>query len=181
MPFTLPFVIVLSAFFLLLWLADLFFTLRSTEKKGHKLEANPLMRMLLKARRAHLYLFKGLEILCFFALIYLISNQNADYPVIFLIVAIAVYAFVVSNGMAIYLQITKKHQAVVRLFFLACLAALFFAYLAYEEYVNGASLFSSTSKCCSDYAALKASCSASAAPVKQNNFPSSDLNITVPG
>jgi len=178
MPFTLPFVLVLSAFFLLLWLADLFFTLRSTEKKGHMLEANPLMRMLLKERRAHLYLFKGLEILCFFALIYLISNQNADYPVIILLVAIAGYAFVVSNGMAIYLQITKKHAVVARLFFLACLAALFFAYLAYEEYVNGTSLFSSTSKCCSDYAALKASCAGSNAPV----VPGKDygLNITLP-
>ena len=181
MAFTLPFVIALSAFFLLLWLADLFFTLRSTEKKGHKLEANPLMRMLLKARRAHLYIFKGLEILCFFALIYIISNQNADYPVIILLIAIAVYAFVVSNGMAIYLQIIKKHEVVARLFFLACLAALFFAYLAYEEYVNGTSLFSSTSKCCSDYAALKASCNAPAQPVIQSHSANSDINITVPG
>jgi len=178
MPFTLPFVLVLSAFFLLLWLADLFFTFRSTERKGHTLEANPLMRMLLKERRAHLYIFKSLEIICFFALIYLISNQNADYPVIILLIAIAVYAFVVSNGMAIYLQITKKHTMVVRLFFLACLAALFFAYLAYEQYVNGTSLFNSTSKCCSDYAALKASCTSSNAPV----VPGKDygLNITLP-
>ena len=180
MAFTLPFVIALSAFFLLLWLADLFFTLRSTEKKGHKLEANPLMRMLLQARRAHLYLFKGLEILCFFALIYIISNQNADYPVIILLIAIAVYAFVVSNGMAIYLQITKKHEVVARLFFLACLAVLFFAYLAYEEYVNGTSLFSSTSKCCSDYATLKASCAGSNAPVAQNKGNDYGLNITLP-
>ena len=115
MLFTFPFVIVLSGFFLLLWLADLYFTLKSTEKKGHGLEANPLMRALLQARRAHLYLFKALEILCFFVLIYFISNQNADYPVIILLLAIAVYAFVVSNGMAIYLQITKKHAVVARL------------------------------------------------------------------
>ena len=179
MSFTLPFVIALSAFFLLLWLADLYFTLRSTEKKGHKLEANPLMRALLQARRSHLYLFKGLEILCFFILIYLVSNQNADYPVLFLLAAIAVYAFVVANGMAIYLQITKKHSVVARLFFLACLAALFFAYLAYMEYTNGASLFSSTSKCCSDYAALKASCaSAPVPPAGQNK--DYGLNITLP-
>jgi len=177
---TLPFVIALSAFFLLLWLADLYFTFKSTEKKGNMLEANPLMRALLRARRAHLYLFKGLEILCFLALVYFISSQNADYPVLFLLVAIAVYALVVSNGMAIYLQITKNHAVVARLFFLACLAALFFAYLAYVEYVNGTSLFNSTSKCCSDYAELKASCSP-VQPITHNNPANSDINITVPG
>ena len=179
--FILPFVIILSAFFLLLWGADLFFTLKSTEKKGHGLEANPLMRMLLKERREHLYIFKALEILCFLALIWLISFQNADYAVIILLVATGIYAFVVSNGAAIYLEITRKPAIPSLLLFLISIAALFFAYLAYEAYANGASLFNSCSKCCNDYAALKASCSSAPAQPIQNKGANPDLNITVPG
>ena len=181
MLFILPFVIILSAFFLLLWLADLFFTLKSTEKKGHTLEANPLMRLLLNERREHLFIFKALEILCFFSLVYLIAFQNAGYAVIILLVATGVYAFVVSNGMAIFLEIARKPAIPSLLFFLACIAALFFAYLAYEAYVNGTSLFNSCSKCCEDYAALKASCSAGTAPLEQNNTTNSDVNITIQG
>ena len=178
--FILPFVIILSAFFLLLWAADLFFTLKSTEKKGRELEANPLMRMLLKERRAHLYIFKALEIICFFALVYLISFQNADYAVIILLVATGVYAFVVSNGMAIYLEISRKPAVASRLLFLVCLAVLFFAYLAYETFANGASLFNSCSQCCEDYAALKASCADGSAPVAPSKSNDYGLNITLP-
>jgi len=180
MVFILPFVILLSGFFLILWVADLFFTLKSTEKKGRELEVNPLMRMLLKERRAHLYIYKALEIICFFALIYLISFQNADYAVIILLVATGVYAFVVSNGMAIYLEIARKPAVASRLLFLVCLAVLFFAYLAYEIFVNGNSLFNSCSKCCDDYAALKASCTP-AQPNVPSHSANSDINITVPG
>jgi len=176
--FILPFVIILSAFFLILWVADLYFTLKSTEKKGRELEANPLMRMLLKERRAHLYIFKALEIICFFALVYLISFQSADYAVIIFLVAIGIYALVVSNGMAIYLRITKKHSIPSLLLFFTCVTALFFAYLAYETFANGASLFSSCSKCCEQYAALKASCTSGNAPVGQNR--DYGLNITLP-
>jgi len=179
--FILPFVIILSAFFLLLWAADLFFTLKSTEKKGRELEANPLMRWLLKERRAHLYLFKALEIICFFALVYLISFQNAEFAVIILLVATGVYSLVVSNGMAFYLEIAKKPAVASRLLFLVCLAVLLFAYLAYETFANGESLFNSCSKCCEDYAALKASCNAPAQPAIQNHSANSDINITVPG
>jgi len=180
MVFILPFVVILSVFFLILWVADLFFTLKSTERKGHGLEANPLMRMLLKERRAHLYIYKALEIICFFALIYLISFQNAGYAVSILLLATGVYALVVSNGMAIYLEIAKKPAVAARLLFLVCLAALFFAYLAYETFANGNSLFNSCSKCCDDYATLKASCTPSQ-PVIQNYSQNQDINITVPG
>ena len=178
--FILPFVIILSAFFLLLWAADLFFTLKSTEKKGHGLEANPLMRMLLKERRTHLYIFKTLEIICFFALIYLISFQNADYAVIILLITTGIYSLVVSNGMAFYLEITKNPAVASRLLFLVCLAVLLFAYLAYDTFANGESLFASCSKCCEDYAALKASCNAPQ-PVIQSHSANSDINIAVPG
>lgn len=181
MMFILPFVIILSIFFLILWSADLFFTLKSTEKKGHELEANPIMKSLLKAKRAHLFIFKGLEIACFFALVYLISFQNADYAVITLLIATGVYSFVVANGMSIYLSITKNFFIPSLLFFLVCLAVLFFAYLAYTTFANSAGLFSTGSKCCEDYAALKANCSAGAVPCVQSNSTNSDLNITVPG
>jgi hypothetical protein len=179
--FILPFVIILSAFFLLLWTADLFFTLKSTEKKGRELEANPLMRWLLKERRAHLYVFKALEIICFFALIYIISFQNADYAVIILLIATGVYSLVVSNGMAFYLEIAKKPAVASRLLFLVCLAVLLFAYLAYETFANGESLFASCSKCCEDYAALKASCPNSGVPAGQSKTNDYGLNITLPG
>ena len=156
--FILPFVAILSVFFFILWLSDLFFTLKCTEKKGNVLEANPLMRALLNTRRAHLYIYKALEIVCFIALIWLVSFQNADYSVITLLTATGVYSLVVANGMAIYLRIYKSVTIPSVLFFLVCLSALFFAYLAYTTFASSANLFTSCSKCCDDYAALKASC-----------------------
>ena len=180
MVFILPFVAILSIFFLILWSADLFFTLKSTEKKGRELEANPIMKALLKAKRAHLFIFKGLEIACFFALVYLISYQNADYAVITLLIATGVYSFVVANGMSIYLSIAKSPFIPSLLFFLVCAAALFFAYLAYTTFANEASLFTSCSKCCDDYTALKANCSV-VKPVAQNKTSNSDINISIPG
>jgi len=178
--FILPFVAILSVFFVLLWASDLFFTLKCTEKKGWVLEANPIMRALLKARRAHLYIYKTLEIVCFIALIWVVSFQNADYSVISLLTAIGVYSFVVANGMAIYMRISRNSIIPSILFFLVCLSVLFFAYLAYTTFVSNANLFTSCSKCCDDYAALKASC-APAQPVIQNHSANSDINITVPG
>ena len=181
--FILPFVAILTVFFLILWLSDLFFTLKCTEKKGAELEANPLMRALLKARGAHLYVFKSLEFLCFTTLIWLVSFQNAGYAVISLIVATGVYSLVVANGMAFYMNISKNSNIPSIVFALVCIAALFFAYLAYTAFVDGASLFASCSKCCDDYAALKADCSiGSIMPANvQNADYGSDLNITVPG
>jgi len=178
--FILPFVAILSVFFFILWLSDLFFTLKCTEKKGNVLEANPLMRALLNTRRAHLYIYKALEIACFIALIWLVSFQNADYAVVFLLVATGVYSLVVANGMAIYMRISKNSAIPSILFILACLAVLFFAYLAYATFASNANLFTSCSKCCEDYATLKASC-APAQPVIQNHSANSDINITVPG
>jgi|GEM_PF-1553467 len=181
MLFILPFAIILSIFFLLLWLSDIFFTLKSTEKMGWDLEANPIMRALLKTRRAHLFIFKALEILCFLALVYLVSFRNADYAVITLLAATGVYSLVVANGMAIYLRIAKNPLIPSVLLFLICASALFFAYLAYTAFSNGASLFSSCSQCCEDYAALKANCQVGAAPpVGQAKTTNSDLNISVP-
>jgi len=179
--FILPFVIILSAFFLLLWAADLFFTLKSTEKKGLELEANPVMKALLKAKRAHLFAFKGLEIVCFFALVCLVSFQNADYAVITLLVATGVYSFVVANGMAIYLSIAKNFFIPSLLLFLVCLAVLFFAYLAYATFANSAGLFTTCSKCCDDYASLKANCSNAPLPAEIGRSTDYGLNITLPG
>ncbi len=179
--FILPFVAILSVFFLVLWLSDLFFTLKCTEKKGWALEANPIMRALLKARRAHLYIYKALEIVCFIALIWLVSFQNADYSVIFLLAATGVYSLVVANGMAIYMRISKSFTVPSVLFFFACLSVLFFAYLAYTTFANSAGLFTSCSQCCEQYAALKANCSNAPLSVGTNRSENYDLNITVPG
>jgi len=179
--FILPFVVILSAFFLLLWLSDLFFTLKCTEKKGWGLEANPFMKMLLKTRRAHLYIYKALEVLIFFALIWLVSFQNADYAVITLLAATGVYSLVVANGMAIYLRIYRSVTVPAVLFFLVCLSVLFFAYLAYTTFASNASLFMTCSKCCDDYAALKATCSNAQPSVGANRSTDYDLNISVPG
>lgn len=178
--FILPFVAILTVFFIILWLSDLFFTLKCTEKKGVKLEGNPLMRALLKARRAHLYIYKALEIVCFTALIWLVSFQNAGYSVVSLLVATGVYSLVVANGMAIYMRISKDSNIPSVVFVLACVAALFFAYLAYTAFANGTDLFASCSKCCEDYAVLKASCASAPVP-PTGQTPNSDLNITVPG
>lgn len=176
--FILPFVGILTVFFLILWLSDLFFTLKCTEKKGVALEVNPVMRALLKARRAHLYIYKALEILCFTALIWLVSFQNAGYSAVSLLVATGVYSLVVANGMAIYMRISKDSNIPSIVFVLACVAALFFAYLAYTTFASSTDLFASCSKCCEDYAALKASCNATVPPAGQT--PNSDLNITLP-
>jgi len=178
--FILPFVAILSVFFTVLWLSDLFFTLKSTAKKGWELEANPIMKLLLKAKRAHLYIYKTLEIVAFIALICLVSFQNADYAVFALLVAIGVYSFVVANGMVIFLRVHKSYVIPSALFFLVCLSVLFFAYLAYVTFANNANLFTSYSKCSEDYAALKASC-APAQPAIPNHSANSDINITVPG
>jgi len=179
--FILPFVAVLSVFFLLLWLSDLFFTLKCTEKKGWQLEANPIMKLLLKAKRAHLYIYKTLEIVVFIALICLVSFQNADYAVFVLLVATGVYSFVVANGMVIFLHVHKNYTIPSALFFLVCLSVLFFAYLAYTTFANSANLFTSCSKCCDDYAALKASCTNGNTPASQNKSNDYGLNITLPG
>jgi len=82
--------------------------------------------------------------------------------------------------MAIYMRISRNSIIPSILFFLVCLSLLFFAYLAYTTFASNANLFTSCSKCCDDYAALKASCTP-VQPVIQNHSANSDINITVPG
>jgi len=180
--FILPLVVTLSVFFLILWLADVFFTIKSTQKKGWELEANPIMRFMLKLRRSYLIIFKIIEIGCFFALTYLISFQDADYAVTSLLIAIGVYSIVVSNGMNIYLKVTRDALPVVIVFFLICLSVLYLAHLNYTTFSSDVMLFQTCSECCTNYAVLKADCgqsSINATPLNQSQ--NSGLDIKVPG
>lgn len=174
--FVLPFVAALSAFFLILWIADIIFTIKSTTKEGWDLEVNPLMRFLLRLRRRYLILFKCIEIISMFTLIYIISIYDADYAVIILTAAITAYSIIVANSMTIYLKTMSNPLPIVIVFLSTSIALLLLANFTYSAFVNSIAITKEYAICGENYATLKTTCNISSFNQTPLTYPN-DLDI----
>lgn len=145
--YLLSFLILVSLFFIVQWLADIFFTLKSVKKLGYEIETNPIFRFLLGTRRKYLYLFKTLELIVFFGLIYLVSTYSNAHAFYGLLFVSFVYFLVTLQGMRIYLQVEKDTTPVILLFATISLICLLFIYLNYDTFNNSTKIYTALKEC----------------------------------
>ena len=178
--FILSFLAFISFFFILLWLSDIFFTVKSVGKLGNKVEMNPLMRFFLKTRRRFLWVFKILELSAFLALIYFLSYFDAEQSFYVLLAIIFIYSLVVSQGMYVYLASGGNPRAVVIVFFLLCLIGLLFVNLNYSTFNNTGKISDALTSCNLNYNELYHNCTGSIATVSSGQkIDDFGLNISI--
>lgn len=182
--FVLPFVLLVYAFFLALWVADLFFTVRSTQTLGQHVEVNPLVKLLI-IRKRFLYVFKAIELGAFTVLVYFSASKNADYTITALLALLALYSLIAANGMAIYLESVGKTRPAVIAFLAACLAVILLVQANYFTFVSNVSLSESLAKSGMQYADLTARCSRNnitinASGIDNKTTVQNDLNLPIP-
>ena len=173
--------IAMSAFFIVLWVADLFFTVKSSKILGTDVEINPVMKLLLKTRKRFLWLFKAGELIAFLALVYFFSFMSAEHAFYVLLVMLVFYSVVVAQGAAIYVKASNNTAPVALLILIVCVTAIVFIYLNYATFANSVALSNSLNKCGSEYAGLYWNCTGKQAalnlPSTVNDF---GLNLTIP-
>jgi hypothetical protein len=175
------FLLLVSAFFLLLWVADIFFTLRSVAKQGRQIEANPVMRFLFGLRRTYFWIFKVAELSAFLVLIYLISFRDASQAVTILFSVIVIYTLVVAQGINVYLEVVRKATAVIILFVALSLLSVSFLWVNYSNFLNTGVISQELTKCGTEYANLYSQCISKTLPQNvTNRSQTNDLNLTIP-
>lgn len=178
--FILPFLFFVSCFFLLFWAADIFFTVKTVEKVGRKIEANPIIRMFFGFRRRFFVAFKALEIIAFLVLIYFVSTINAEHAVTALLAILFFYLLVVTQGILVYHKAVGNIKPIAVVFFIACLLGIGFAYLNYSTFLNSIEISNALSRCGTKYAELYVNCTGLEASSAQTIFDEIGLNLTIP-
>ena len=169
------------AVFLIMWVADLYFTTRSVKEIGRGVEMNPLLRGILKIRAKFIWPFKIFEIGIFSYILWQISILNEGITFSVLLSLILVYSLVVFAGLKVFIDATGRSTPVVMLFFALSLSLLLFIHLNHQEYQNKSSVSSAFSDCSSKYAELYALCktNANVSQSRLSEFEQYGLNLSI--
>lgn len=175
------FLLLVSVFFFVLWGADIFFTLKSVEKKGRHLEANPIIKALFGLRRTYFWAFKSIEIAAFLFLVYFISTRDANEAVTVLFSITAVYTLVVAQGIHVYLTVVKNTTPVIALFIAVSLLSITFLWVNYVSFLNTGIISNALTRCGAVYAHVYSQCFRTPPTENVTNaFRDSGLNLTIP-
>ena len=177
--FLVPFIAVLFVLFLVFWVADIFFTLKTVGKVGNEVELNPIMSLLLKVRRRYLFLFKIAEIAVFTGLMLgfvAVDTHTALYVLFALTLA---YSLIVAQGIRVYLNASGNPFPVSMLFLVVVLIAVFTIYVSYLSFVDTISISDALQKCNTEYIGAYRTCVANATGTVEppKHF---DINLTIP-
>ncbi len=123
--------------FVLFWAGDLYLTLKTVNKIGPKVEANPFMRWLLKVRGKFIYILKPLELAAFLYLLWFLTKFEGVIPFHILLVFIFVYAMLVVNNAHVFYKVTNRESRAFKAIFIGLvIAILFFIYLNYLLFLD---------------------------------------------
>jgi len=123
--------------FVILWLGDLYLTLKTVKHLSRDIELNPIINFILKGRGKLIYLFKPLELIAFLYLIWFLNKFEGVIPFYILLVFIFFYALLVINNAHVFYKATGKESMVFKVVFLGLtIAMLFFIYLNYLLYLD---------------------------------------------
>ena len=178
--FVLPLAVFVVCFFVLLWLADAFLTLKSTQKVGSLIEINPLVKAVLSFRGRFFLFFKAVELVVFGALAYYVAFTDSVYLLFLLYLLILFYGVLVAQGLNVYSKIFQSNKPMVALFVIMVLFVLFFINLNYSIFYNSVKIAEETNRCNNEYAALYGECKGGVPP-KSFSVSPFDLNIVIPG
>jgi len=180
MIYLLPLILMMFSIFLVLWLGDLYFTVKSTEKRSSAIEVNPIMNALLRLRREFLWIFKIAELAVFSYLVWVISSLNSEIAFNVLLGIIFLYSLLVTQGMCIYLKAVGNASPVVLVFFVMSLIAIIFVRINYDTFLNSVSISNALGMCNSEYVNLYRNCSNNSANMSAYSSNNSEFNFTIP-
>ena len=175
--------------FFILWLADFYITVKIVNKKGRKVEANPLMRLYL-IRGRFVWVFKIAEILIFFYLLsFLTITANSVMPFYTLLAYIFIYTILVANNSKVYFDITGKQSNVLHyVFIVMSILLIFFIYMNYLMYSGLTLSYNTLMDCQSEYKQLNWDCYKKNVTIDgdsiskiENILGNFDLPIPIPG
>jgi len=173
-------VVFVVSFFVLLWLADAFLTLKSTNKLGSDIEINPVLKTVLSFRGRFFFIFKAVELIAFGTLIFFLSESYSVYLLYLLYLLILAYSILVAQGLNVYSKIFKSNKPTVVMFILTVFFVLFFVNLSYSIFFNSVLISEETNKCNNEYAELYGECKGTQ-PTENFYVDPFDLNIVIPG
>lgn len=114
---------------------DGYLTREVVSREGLELEANPLVRSLLKARKEYFYLFKVVELSTTGVLLYVTFSEKYNDAYYALLGLLVFYSFVISRGIQIYQQsLSGKKGRLGHLVLLILLGFVFSLYLNFNQY-----------------------------------------------
>jgi hypothetical protein len=152
-------ILLIFGVFVIFWLGDLVITIKTTNKLGHNVEVNPIIRTILKFRSKFIYVFKLIEVVVFLYLIWYITKFNGVLSYKILLVFILIYSVFVLNNAYIYGKVIKKQSIVFSLVYVALvLAILLFIHLNYLLYQDLGVTYNAIKKSNDDYNKLYAEC-----------------------
>jgi len=178
--FVLPLVVFVAGFFLVLWLADAFLTLKSAKKVGSIIEINPIVKAVLSFRGKFFVIFKAVELIAFGALIFYVAFTDSVYLLYLLYILILFYGVLVAQGLNVYSKLFQSNRPMVTLFIIVILFVLFFINLNYSIFYNSVKIAEETNRCNNEYAVLYGECKGGV-PQKSFHIDPFDLNIVIPG
>lgn len=177
----LPLIALTFAVFIILWIADLYFTTRSVKEIGKNVEMNPFLRLVMSIRGKFIWPFKVLEIGIFSYILWRVSTLNEEMTFSVLLGVILVYSVVVAMGLKVFIDVTERSMPVAMLFFALSLSLLLFIHLNHLEYQNKTSVSTALSECSSKYIDLYVAC-ATDKTLNQSKISESQkyrLNLTI--
>jgi len=142
-----PLTTLLFTTFFVLWLSDFFFTKKCVKTLGPQVEANPIIKTLIKARGKFIYATKSIELITYTLVYTYIQRINEVFAYKLLIIAVFGYGVIVSSGLKIYVRTHESATPVVILFLTIILLALLYAYMAFTEQNNRIMLLDSLKEC----------------------------------
>jgi hypothetical protein len=180
MIYLLPLILLMFSIFIVLWVGDFYFTVKSTERTGSAVEMNPIMGALLKLRGRFLWFFKIAELAVFSLLVWVLSSANAETAFNVFLGLISLYSILVAQGINIYIKAVGNAFPVALVFFAVCVIAIVFIKINYDTFLNSIVMSDALRTCSSEYASIYGNCSNSSAttPVHQSN--NSGFNFTIP-
>ncbi|MCK5473943.1 MAG: hypothetical protein KAI53_00925 [Candidatus Aenigmarchaeota archaeon] len=93
----------------ILWMYDLYQTLRLTKRFGIRIEENPFARFLLKHKRIDFVIFKLIDLLFVIAIMYFVNVQNIVLARGLLSVFVLIYVFTVVHNQRVYKGMYKLY------------------------------------------------------------------------
>ena len=166
--------------FLVLWIADIYFTYKGVSKLGNSVEVNPLLRGIMNFRRRFLGIFKIAEISLFSYLIWQLSILDDNMVFNLLLVVILVYSLVVAAGIKVYIDAVGNSMPVVIFLFLICVIMVLFMFVAREEHISKSAVVDSLIDCNDAYANIYYGCNLSNSGDSTTNYSKYVTGITIP-
>lgn len=144
--------------FAILWVGDLYITIKTVKKKGTKVELNPLMRLLLHGKA--IWIFKVVELGLFLYLLYFVTQISTGVvPFYILLGYILLFTIIVANNSRVYSKITGETSTVFHYIFIGIAIALtFFIYMNYLMYTGLTLSYNTLMDCQSNYKQLNWEC-----------------------